>query len=94
MTKIPPTLVQDKDTAAESSDTEEIFCDHKLERKPLVDVDDGDKNRVNIRIQEQDHAIYYEIELKHNGEVLKTDLSAIEYPINIREKGRFANKRE
>ena len=87
MTKIPPTLVQDKDTAAESSDTEEIFCDHKLERKPL-DVDDGDENRVNIRIQEQEHAIYYEIELTHNGEVLKTDLSAIEYPINIREKGR------
>ena len=88
MTKIPSTLVQDEDTASESLGMEETFCDHKLEREPLDD-DNSAQNHVHIRIQEQDHAFYYEIELTNDGKVLKTDLSAIENPINIRDKGRF-----
>ena len=72
---------------------ENTFCDHKLERpddqkqeiknlhknessKNVKDV----HNPVHIRIQEQENAIYYEIEFSENGEVFKTDLSAIENP--------------
>ena len=49
-------------------------------------------NPVHIRIQEQENAIYYEIELSENGEVFKTNLSAIENPNKKFEKLNHGKK--